>query len=79
MTKDILKRCMLEEEEKWREFMPEIPSINFPTNWNVRILPPFDEDTWRVSMNDTEDLVWIIYASLTGDYEHEEVQKVVES
>jgi hypothetical protein len=35
---DLFKREKLHEWDKW---LPEIPYINFPSSWDVKIIPPF--------------------------------------
>lgn len=36
-----VSRCELEEREEWRKWMTEIPAIQFPSEWGVKIIPPF--------------------------------------
>jgi len=36
-----LRRFRIEDEEKWREIIEDIPALNFKKEWNVRIIPPF--------------------------------------
>lgn len=38
---DFVSRCILEGNEKWREWVKEIPYIRFPSEWDVKIIPPF--------------------------------------
>ena len=37
----VLERYDLEAREEWRKWCDEIPSMNFPEEWNVKIIPPF--------------------------------------
>lgn len=37
----ILNSIQCEKSFKWREWVFKIPSINFPSHWNVKIIPPF--------------------------------------
>lgn len=36
-------RRELENKENWRKWAGKIPAIKFPSNWYVRMLPPFAE------------------------------------
>lgn len=36
-----ITRYKTENQEKWREIIKEIPTLNFKKEWNVRIIPPF--------------------------------------
>lgn len=38
---DLTKRYDVESAEKWRDFIPPIPFIKFPKDWQVKIIPPF--------------------------------------
>lgn len=42
-----LKRCEIEEEEKWLEARKLIPFIQFPADWSIKIIPPFCGATAR--------------------------------
>ena len=33
-------RLKIEEKEKWNEWIPKIPFLNFPKSWKVKIIPP---------------------------------------
>jgi len=44
MTRDIdltMTRHRIEEAQKWREEINNVPFIQFPSNWKVQIIPPF--------------------------------------
>lgn len=34
-------RRTVENAEKWMDIVDQIPAINFPKEWNVKIIPPF--------------------------------------
>ena len=34
-------RWKIEKAEEWRDWVRKIPSINFPSDWSVRIIPAF--------------------------------------
>lgn len=34
-------RLLVENQEKWRDLIEEIPSISFPQDWKIQIIPPF--------------------------------------
>lgn len=34
-------RIHVEKEEKWNEWIPKIPFLNFPKSWKIKIIPPF--------------------------------------
>ena len=36
-----MKRYEIEKDEEWREWMGKIPSLTFPDDWKVKIIPPF--------------------------------------
>ena len=38
---DIVARCTVERNEEWREWIKEIPYIRFPSEWEIKIIPPF--------------------------------------
>ena len=38
---DISARFRLEQDEGWRHITDQIPSIEFPAGWKVKIIPPF--------------------------------------
>jgi len=44
------KRAEVERQEKWREWIDKIPSINFPSDWRVKIIPPFGGALVRFSV-----------------------------
>lgn len=35
------KRFEIEQEESWREWCDQIPYLNFPEEWKIKIIPPF--------------------------------------
>ena len=36
-----MMRAKIEKEEEWLKWKIEIPVLNFPSDWNVKIIPPF--------------------------------------
>lgn len=36
----LVQRCMIEEKEKWRDWIEKIPFIQFKPDWKVQIIPP---------------------------------------
>ena len=36
-----LKRYQLEQDEKWRDLLPQIPTLKFKPEYEVKIIPPF--------------------------------------
>lgn len=36
-----MERYAIERDERWTERMLEIPTIQFPASWKVRMIPPF--------------------------------------
>ena len=40
-SRNILDIGKYERSEQWMEWLPHIPTINFPDNWEVQIIPPF--------------------------------------
>lgn len=38
-----MNRLIVEEEQKWVEAMNDIPWIQFPADWLVKVVPPFGD------------------------------------
>ena len=38
---DLENRYRIEKKDEWRKWMEEIPYIQFPANWSIKIIPPF--------------------------------------
>lgn len=36
-----VNRYDIEEKEKWMEWIPKIPAIQFPMEWAIKVIPPF--------------------------------------
>ena len=36
-----MTRSRIENEEHWEQWAKDIPSLNFDSDWNVKIIPPF--------------------------------------
>jgi hypothetical protein len=34
-------RYQIEEQDRWHKVIPEIPYIQFPAEWQIRVIPPF--------------------------------------
>lgn len=41
MSNNYLKRAEIERSEQWREIIEQIPALNFPRTWTVKVIPPF--------------------------------------
>jgi hypothetical protein len=52
-----------EEKFEWRKWMTEIPFINFPSNWSIRIIPPMTAAVvrFRVAEREKEDREISVY------------------
>ena len=35
------RRCDIEAKEEWREWIDKIPFITFPSDWKIKVIPPF--------------------------------------
>lgn len=35
------RRIEVELDEEWKDWLSEIPSLSFPKEWDIRVLPPF--------------------------------------
>jgi len=40
-TDHIISRCRIEDAEEWREWIGKVPSIKFPAEWKIKIIPPY--------------------------------------
>lgn len=38
---EMFERHQIERTEKWAEWVKDIPSIKFPPDWSVQVIPPF--------------------------------------
>jgi hypothetical protein len=49
-----LNRWKIEDAQKWREEIDNIPFIRFPADWKVQIIPPFGDAVvrFRVEISD---------------------------
>lgn len=52
--KNYIYRVKVEQNDEWRKWSQEIPTINFPSNWNVRIIPPISGAIIRFLIIDSE-------------------------
>lgn len=41
MDTELFARYKIEHQEKWREWCDKMPQLQFDSDWNVRIIPPF--------------------------------------
>jgi hypothetical protein len=51
MTRDIdliMTRHRIEDAQKWREEINNVPFIQFPSDWKVQVIPPFADAIVRV-------------------------------
>lgn len=46
-----MKRLHLENEENWWEWTNLIPSISFPSDWQIKVVPPFGGTMARFFVN----------------------------
>jgi len=46
------QRCDVEKHEEWRRWCEEIPELQFPSSWNVKIIPPFGGAMVRFIINE---------------------------
>ena len=37
----LIKRYVIERDEDWHDWANKIPTIEFPSNWKISIIPPF--------------------------------------
>lgn len=53
-----LMRAKIEVDENWRELVNTIPYLKFPSEWEVKIIPPFAGAIARfiVKVSDTESI-----------------------
>ena len=98
-----IDRYKLEDKEEWMKWVKEIPELTFPSDWRVKVIPPFsgaivrfrvlkgdksvsvyldcydslgcfgspyweiypyEDDTYRCGINETQDLMRAIEKSL---------------
>ena len=43
----MMERLMIENKQKWREEMKDMPFIQFPASWKVQVIPPFGDAVVR--------------------------------
>jgi len=43
----LLSRLSVESNQKWREEIEHIPYIQFPSDWKVKVIPPFADAVVR--------------------------------
>ncbi len=42
-----MRRLMVEKDQNWREDIDTIPWLQFPSDWKVRVIPPFADAVVR--------------------------------
>lgn len=62
---DTVKRAQVEENEQWLKQIPQIPFIQFPQEWKVKIIPPFAGATVRFLVKKGEGHV-SVYLDMNG-------------
>lgn len=69
-----LERAKLESEENWRDYVKSAPYINFPSEWDIQIIPPFAGAImrFRVRYKSHEISVYADYHQSLGYYSNEE-------
>lgn len=69
-----LERAKLESEENWRDYVKNAPYINFPSEWDIQIIPPFGGAImrFRVRYKGHEISVYADYHQSLGYYSNEE-------
>lgn len=53
--KDYILRAKIEEKDEFKKWMTEIPVLSFPSNWKVKIIPPFHGAIVRFLVFDQEE------------------------
>jgi len=48
-----MERYRIEDEENWRELMPQIPFIPFKAGWEVAVIPPYAGAVARFLVRET--------------------------
>lgn len=64
-----LERATIEQADRWREIIPELPFIQFPADWKIRIIPPFGglQARFQVRLPDgSEKSVYLDYYERAG-------------
>ena len=57
-------RYNVEKREEWRRWCEEIPELQFPSSWNVKIIPPFGGAMVRFIINEKISVYLDCYDSL---------------
>jgi len=63
-----MKRHAIEDKERWLDWVENIPAIQFPPNWLVRVIPPFGGAMVRfiVGVPANEDVRVSVYLDVFG-------------
>jgi hypothetical protein len=69
-----IERAKIESEEKWRDYVKSAPYINFPSKWDIQIIPPFAGAIMRfkVRYQDQEISVYADYHQSLGYFSNRE-------
>jgi len=57
VTDLMLQRFELEQSQNWRGWVDKMPAINFPSDWDIKLLPPFSGALVRFSASSGESTV----------------------
>lgn len=62
---------LIRKELEWDKWVKEIPTINFPKEWGIKIIPPFGGALarFRVQYNDREISVYLDCYELIGCFD----------
>lgn len=64
-----LERYKIEQADRWSEIIKEIPFIQFPADWKIRVIPPFGglQARFQVQLpNGNEKSVYLDYYDRAG-------------
>lgn len=56
-TSQEIERRRIEHAEGWREILTQIPTLNFPSEWDVRIVPPYAGALVRFQVVSGDDFI----------------------
>nr|WP_302577875.1 hypothetical protein [Methanobrevibacter arboriphilus] len=70
---DFIKRYEIESSENWMEWRNKIPYLDFPSDWQIKINPPFGGALIRFNAkkNDKEVSVYLDVNNALGYYDLE--------
>jgi hypothetical protein len=61
---ELQNRLRVEQHERWREIVRDIPWLSFPAGWQVQVLPPFAMATTRFMVRNE----WGVEVSVYSDH-----------